>query len=241
MHDIDHTFEEMTFEADMENGFEFENDYEWSGENGFEMEDEWGEEYEYEWEMEMEMDDDPPFSESEVMELASELLSVSNEEELDLFLKSLWRKVKKVGKSVFSSKLFKKAGRFLKKIAKKALPIAGGALGSIFGVPGIGASVGKFATRFFEMELEGLSPEDQEFEVAKKYVKFAGTVAKNLSKVPAGAPPQKAVKAAIKSAAKKHAPGLVKAQAATKGRPSAKRTRGYWVRKGRDILIKRVW
>ena len=69
----------------------------------------------------------------------------------------------------------------LKSIAKKALPIAGGALGN-FLVPGLGGAIGSklggMASNLFELELEGLSNEDREFEVARRFVQFASDAAR---------------------------------------------------------------
>jgi hypothetical protein len=58
------------------------------------------------------------------------------------------------------------------------------------------------------MELEGLSEEDQEFEVARQFVKFAGEAAKQAAQAPANVPPQEAAKSAVVTAAQQHAPGL---------------------------------
>ncbi len=63
------------------------------------------------------------------------------------------------------------------------------------------------------MELEGLSPQDQEFEVARRFVRFAGSATKKAVQAPPHVPPQQAAKKAAISAARKHAPGLVKTAA----------------------------
>jgi hypothetical protein len=66
------------------------------------------------------------FSEQEEMELAAELLEVSNEQELDRFLGDLISKVgNSVGKFVRSS-AGQAIGGVLKTVAKRALPLAGG-------------------------------------------------------------------------------------------------------------------
>ena len=96
------------------------------------------ESFEFEFEEEEEFEAEVPFSEFEESELAEELLNVQSEEELEQFLGSLvkkaWRGVKKFAKS----KVGRALGGVLKKIAKKALPIAGGALGSFIPIPGVG-------------------------------------------------------------------------------------------------------
>ena len=102
----------------MTNAFEYNpqmetyeaGEFEWSGEA------EWGGEV---------------FSEAETMELAGELLEVTNEAELDRFLGDL---IKKAGKAVGSfvrSPVGNAIGGWLKGAAKQLLPVAGGALGGI--------------------------------------------------------------------------------------------------------------
>ena len=121
-----------------------------------------------------------PLSEVEEMELASELLAVSSEAELDQFLGDVFKKalkgIRKVGSSGGG------LGGVLKGIAKKALPFVGGALGSIIPIPGVGTAVGtalgSAASKVIKAELEGLSLEDREFEMARRFVRFAGTAEK---------------------------------------------------------------
>ena len=116
------------------------------------------------------------FSEAELMELAAEFLEVRDEAELDLFLGSLIKKAGQAIGQVVKSPIGKAIGGVLKGVAKQALPIAGTALGAYFGGP-LGAKVGSglasMAGKALGLELEGLSLEDQEFEGAKQFVKFA--------------------------------------------------------------------
>ena len=118
------------------------------------------------------------FSEADEMELAAELLSVSNEAELDQFLGKLFKKAGAFIKGPVGQKLL--GG--LKSIAKKALPTLGGAFGNLI-APGIGGAIGSNlasqAGSMFGLELEGLSYEDQEFEVAKQIVRLGGAAASN--------------------------------------------------------------
>ena len=110
--------------------------------------------------------------EGELMELAAELLEVRDEQELDRFLGSVFKKVK----AFAGSSAGKAVGGMLKGVLKKALPIAGGVAGTFFGGPvgaTIGSKLGSMAGNLFEMELEGLSQEDREFEAAKQFARFA--------------------------------------------------------------------
>ncbi|GIH06917.1 hypothetical protein Rhe02_49840 [Rhizocola hellebori] len=153
------------------------------------------------------------------MELTHELLEVTSEEELEQFLGNL---IKRAGKAVggfIKSPVGKALGGALKGIAKKALPVAAGALGNLV-VPGvggmIGSKLGSMATKLFEVELEGMSEQQAEFEVARRYVRFATAAARNAARAPAGAPPRAVARAALISAARRHAPGLVRG-----GRPGS--------------------
>ena len=131
----------------------------------------------FEFEFEGTPEFEAPLSEVEEMELAAELLTVSGEAELDQFLGGLFKKVAKgIGK------IAKPLGGVLKGIAKKALPVVGGAVGSFIPIPGVGTAVGTAlgtaASKVLEAELEGLSLEDQEFEVARRFVRLASTAAR---------------------------------------------------------------
>ena len=133
------------------------------------------------------------FGETEQMELASELLEVTSEAELDRFLGDLISRAgQAVGKFVKSPE-GQAIGGLLKGAAKQVLPGIGSAVGSYFG-GATGAKVGgdlaSAAGRAFGLELEGLSGEDREFEVARRYVTFAGDAVKNLALAPAGSNPQ---------------------------------------------------
>lgn len=213
MHDIDRTTAEM---ESWETGPYEAGQYEFETDQGFEG----------------------PFNEAEEMELATQLLEVTDEAELDQFLGGLFKKASRFMKGPIGRQL----GGMLKGIAKKALPMVGGALGSF--VPGLGTALGtaagSAASNLFEMELEGLSAEDQEFEVARQFVKFAGEAAELAAQAPASAPPQEAAKSAVVAAAQKYAPGLLRpaappAPAAVAG---ARRARsGRWVRQGRAIVL----
>ena len=218
MHDIDRTLTE--FEPEMEEYFE-------TDQSEFE-------EYEY-------GDSEGVFDEATEMDMASELLAVSDEAELDQFLGGL---IKKAGRAI--GKFVKTpTGQALKGIlkgaAKKYLPTVAGALGTAFGGP-VGAALGSqltsLAGRAFGLELEGLSPEDQEFETAKQYVRWAGEAAKNAALTSPAADPVTAAKSAAVTAAQQHAPGLLRStppppMMGMGGRPRS----GRWYRRGNRIVI----
>ena len=180
------------------------------------------------------------FSEAELMELAAGLLEVSDEAELEQFLGGLIKKAGRAIGQVVKSPVGKAIGGVLKGVAKQALPIAGTALGAYFGGP-LGAKVGSglasMAGKALGLELEGLSLEDQEFEGAKQFVKFAAETVKNAVAAPPTANPRTAAQSAAVSAAQQHVPGLLRsAAAAAAGRDS----NGRWLRQGRNIIVVNV-
>jgi hypothetical protein len=207
MHDIDRSF----MESEDEN-FEFSNEDEGA----------------YEGEV---------LGEGEIEQLASELLSLSSEEELDHFLGGLIKKVGGALGKVVKSPLGRQLGGMLKGLAKQALPMAGAALGNMI-VPGLGGAIGgklaSSAGSMFGLELEGLSQEDQQFEVAKQFVRLAGDAVKT-----AVAEPNKPVVAAVRdgilSAAQKFAPGLLGGSAGVG--VSGGHGSGRWVRRGSKIVL----
>jgi hypothetical protein len=214
MHDIDRTMFEFEPEEGLEAGdFEFD-----AGELGDQMES--------------------PFSETEEMELASQLLEIQDEAELDQFLGSLF---KKIGRGI--RRVAGPLGGFLKKAAKIALPLAGKAAGTFFGGPVggmIGGKLGSVAGKMFGLELEGLSQEDQEFEVARRFVRLAGDAAQKAAAMPITVPPQQAAKTAVIEAAKKHAPGLL-TKTGEAGAGGYQRRSGRWIRRGSRIVLHGVY
>lgn len=181
-------------------------------------------------------DGESPFSEAEENELALELLSVASEEELDQFLgklfKGAWKGIRKVGSAV--GKIAKPLGGVLKGLAKKALPFVGGALGSFIPIPGVGTAVGtalgSAVSSALEAEFSGLEAEEQEFEMAKRFVRIAGTAAQQAAQASPGADPQAAVRSAVMGAAKRHLPQLGRAA-------GGMGDSGRWVRRGDQIVI----
>ena len=65
------------------------------------------------------------------------------------------------------------------------------------------------AERIFGAELEGLSGEDQEFETARLFVRFALEAARVAAKAPPGHNPAVVAAVAERTAARRYAPGLV--------------------------------
>lgn len=206
---------------------EFEN-YEYNNE----YMGEYNQEYGYSNEMQGEISSqEGTFSEATQMELASELLAVTNEAELDRFLGDLFKKAVGGVNKFMRSKTAKALGGILKKVAKVALPIAGRAGGAALaglGVPPqigmqVGGALGDAASGMFELELEGLSQEDREFEAAKAFVRFAGNAARQAASAPQHLPEGETARASITKSARKYAPGLLRR------RSSSNSGRGFYI------------
>lgn len=193
-----------------------------------------GEQFEDEWAGSGEV-----FNEAELMELTAELLEINSEEELNYFLGNLVKRAAGAIGKVARSPIGQALGGVLKTVAKKALPLAGGALGGMVGGPlgaKIGSSLAGYAGSALGLEAEFLNQEDREFAGATQFVRIAGDTVKNALNAAPGANPQAAAQNAAIQAANTHAPGLL--SSATKGRrPASASAGGRWVRRGRHILI----
>jgi len=158
-----------------------------------------------------------PLSESQELELASELLEVGNEQELEQFLGNVFSTVGNAVGQFVRSDTGRALGGILKNAAHQALPIVGRAVGD-WVAPGsggaAGASIAQKAGSLLGLELEGLSPQDQEFEAARQFVRFAGAATKHATAAPRNVAPQTVARAAAVAAAQHHAPGLARAIAA---------------------------
>jgi hypothetical protein len=156
---------------------------------------------------------EPLLSEAEEMELAMELLGVSNEDEMEQFLGKMFRGIgrglKKVGRFV-GRKVLPKIGGVLKGLAKKALPFVGGALGSLIPIPGVGtalgSALGSAVSKALEMEFGELESEEAELEVARRVVRIAATAAQKASGAPPEANPDAVVRNALLAAVRAHVP-----------------------------------
>lgn len=177
-------------------------------------------------------------SESEEADLASDFLEIADEAELEQFLGDLIDGIGSTLGKITGSPIGPAVSGVLKKVAKTALPIAGGALGTYFGGPVgamLGSNLASAAGGVLGLELEGLSPEDQEFEATKQFIRFAGQTVANALEASPNADPEAVAHAAAAEAARIHAPGLVNAaQLHQNGR---RPHTGHWVRHGGKIIL----
>ncbi len=166
------------------------------------------------------------------LELAMELLSISNEEEWEQFLGKLWKGVKKAGK------FLRPLGGVLRSVAKAALPMVGGALGSFIPIPGVGTAVGRAlgsaVSKALEVEVGELAHEDSELEVARRFVRVASAAGQNVSALPPSADTKSAVVQALRGAVRSQLPN---ANLGAFGGKPATRPSGTWMRRGRTIVV----
>jgi hypothetical protein len=255
MHDLDRTQSyESEFEPEM---YQYEEEGQYY--EGSEGEEEFGQYESGQYESSQYEFEPEAFDEVEEMELAADLLEITDEAELDQFIGKIFKGVGKF----FKGGIGRKLGGLLKGVAKTALPMVGGALGS-FVAPGVGtalgAKLGSAAGGMFGLELEGLSPQDQEYEVARRFVRLARSAAARAKQLQSTFPPDSAARKALTDAAKKHAPGLLQTlggfqsalggfQFEAAGAPAPQGVMspqqngggggrsGRWVRRGRKIIL----
>lgn len=226
MHDIDRTQAEWEFDGQEMEQYEYETD----GYGEYEMEG--------------------VFDETDEMELAVQALEITDEAELDQFIGSLLKKAGRAVGQAVRSPIGQQLGGMLKQAARKALPTAGAAVGGLFGMPGLGSQAASMAGQMFGLELEGMSGEDQEFEVARQFVRFAGDAVKNAATAAPSTSPQAAARNAVIAAAQQYAPGLLRdtgnpaptngarsmGGSASKHRHGGQRS-GRWYRQGNRIVL----
>jgi hypothetical protein len=127
-------------------------------------------------------------AETQELELASRLLDVQSEQELEQFLGDLVAGAVKGARALAATPTGQKLTGILKDAAKQALPVVGGAIGSYVSPSSDqawGERAGRTAADLLGLELEGLSHEDREFEVARRVVQFGREGYRNLAQADA--------------------------------------------------------
>jgi hypothetical protein len=136
-------------------------------------------------------------AESRGVELAAELLDVTNEAELERFL---GRVVAATARGV-GGRLPAGTGRslvaVLRRTAERTLPTLATLLGDPMGPPAAATSA-----RVYGLELEGMSAEDRDYEIARQFLRFAQSATARAATAPASAA------VAVAGAAREYAPGL---------------------------------
>jgi hypothetical protein len=145
------------------------------------------------------------------MAYGAELLAASGAE-LEALLAELVGEVATDGARLLQSPRGKALLALLTRAARTVLPVHG-------------TELKRRAAAIFGLELEGLSPEDKEFELARHLVRFATDTIRGAEQ------PDTAVEAALTQSARRHAPGLLQQAAAMPARS------GRWQRQGNRILV----
>lgn len=180
------------------------------------------------------------FGEFEETELAAELLGLANEAELDQFLGGLLRQAASRAGGVLKSSTGRALGGLLKRTIRRVLPGLDRAARDYlpYGLGQSGARIASNAGLMLGLELEGLSGEDQEFEVAKQIVHVVGAAARKAATAPETLPPVVAAKQALTHAAREYAPGLLSPVPPRAKCGCACHTKaGRWERRGREIIL----
>lgn len=149
----------------------------------------------------------------EQSELASELLAVTDDRELEQFLDNFlsFKRLKSLGGSLLTP-LKKKLGGVLKNALPQIASLAGGALGGPAGAM-IAKQGASHVGSLLGLELEGLSPEDQEFEAAKQLVTMVGAALENAAREAGNRPnahAEELANSAVSKAVQRHLPGLAR-------------------------------
>jgi hypothetical protein len=104
-------------------------------------------------------------------ELAAELLDVVNENELDAFVGQLVAEAARYAGGHLGADAGRALAARLRQTAERTLPVLTVALGEQSLPPAPTAA--QTAARIFGLELEGMSAEDRDFEIARRFVRFA--------------------------------------------------------------------
>jgi hypothetical protein len=204
-----------------------------------------------------EADSDGALSPAEELELASELLEVNSDEELEQFIGDLIGRAVHAVSNFARSSTGRSLGHMLVSAFKNIEPYASKALDTWIASRGQGNGGGAEAVegaegqlpadigRLLGLDLEGLSPEDREFEVSRQLVRLAASAAQQASLAPQQADPDAVARQAIMAAASDYAPGLLDqrngspspASALSSSARSGSARSGRWVRRGHTITL----
>ncbi|MDO8071685.1 hypothetical protein O3299_09100 [Janthinobacterium sp. SUN176] len=175
---------------------------------------------------EMELPDAPgmlPLQQEDALALAAQLLELQGPAQFDAFL-ARQLGATAAGQQVRGTPLEGPLRQLLGKVVAPLLPLHGGSP----------QALKRRAAAIFGMELEGLSQEDKEFELARQVVQLIDAVNTALAQdgVLGARDPRARVDAALLQVARRVAPGLLRQAAQTPGRDG-----GHWRREGGHIVV----
>lgn len=186
-----------------------------------------------------------PFSESEEQELATDLLAINNDRELDQFLCALLRRAAGMSGGRLHMDVGGRLGRLVRIAIQKILPSVG--RGFDESADKLSKRISPEAEALLGFESEGLSAEDRELSSATQMVRLAGAAAQAASRSSKGVP-EDVARAAMIEAAQQHAPGLVRSRyrrmrgcgcgGEGHGRCSCHGAKsGFWRRRGGRVVL----
>lgn len=165
------------------------------------------------------------FDESQELEWASRLLEAPNEQQLDRSLHDMIREAGTAAGAALQPTDQQAIAGALKRAVHEVLPASthhGAPMQSSTGAQ-LGSGLSSMAGQVLGLELEGLSPEDREFEAVRQFVRFAGQTVQNAVEAAPGIDPHHNAHRAAADAAQIYAPGLFTES------PQAPGNRGRWV------------
>ncbi|MCC7597930.1 hypothetical protein IGS61_10555 [Janthinobacterium sp. FW305-129] len=164
----------------------------------------------------------PPLQQEDELALAAHLLELQGPAQFDAFL-ARQLGATAAGQQVRGTLLEGPLRQLLGKVVAPLLPLHGGSP----------QALKRRAAGIFGMELEGLSPEDKEFELARQVVHLIDAVNTALAQdgMDRRAPGAR-VETALLQVARSVAPGLLRQAAQTPGRDA-----GRWRREGGHIVV----
>lgn len=159
---------------------------------------------------------DSPFSETQELELGAELLAANDERDLNEFLGRLLFRSRFAGRSLPPA-LGRSIGRLLKGAIHRVLPNVGRAPSGWFDsrTGHLNADAGPV----LGLEMEGMSPEDQELSAAQQLVRLIGAAISAARRNNFQQEPEAGARAAMATAAQLHAPGLLNSRRDTARHP----------------------
>jgi hypothetical protein len=108
----------------------------------------------------------------------------------------------------------------------------------------LGSDIASNAGKVFGLELEGLGPEDQEYETAKGFIRFATDAAQRAAQLSSAGESEFVPRRAFIYAARRYAPGLLATVAPSPavgtfdlGYASGRQAAGRWVRVARNQVV----
>jgi hypothetical protein len=157
---------------------------------------------------------------SRSIEQAAGLLDVTNEKELEAFLRRLIDAVARRSGGTLTPDSARAVLAIVKKTAERTLPTLTTVVGAgEEATQRPGDSPVATAARVYGLELEGLSAEDRDFEIARQLIRFAEAATRQAANPPSTLPAAAALSAAIGGAAREFAPGLLSTRPAAPERP----------------------